>query len=88
MPHHLIGEIAAHGHFDLVFGTKSTTYSAAAIELGVAALATETLHLRHRHAGNAISDSAARTSSSLKGLMMAVTNFISLSPNSCVPILH
>jgi hypothetical protein len=28
-----------------------------------------------------ISDSAARTSSSLKGLMMAVTNFISFLPD-------
>jgi len=61
-----------------VLGTKSTTYFGAAIQLGVSPLPAEALHFRDRHARTADVGQRRRTSSSLKGLMIAVTSFMSL----------
>src|SRR5688500_15822975 len=50
---HLSDEVAANGHFDLGLGDEVHDVFSAALELGMATLPTETLDLRHRHAGNA-----------------------------------
>ena len=48
----------------------------AAVQLGVALLPAEALHLGHGDALHADPERASRTSSSLNGLMIAVTSFI------------
>jgi len=64
---HLVHEAVLDGDLDAGLGHEVHDVFRAAIQLGVAALPPEALDLRHRHAGNAEFDSAARTSSSLKG---------------------
>ena len=74
--HHLIDQLVLHGHLDARLRHEIHDVFRAAIQLGVAALAAEPLTSVTVMPDTPISDSAARTSSSLKGLMMAVISFI------------
>ena len=65
-----------HHDLDLDLGQEVHGVFGAAIDLGVALLAAEPLDLGDGHARDASSVSASRTSSSLKGLMMAVMSFM------------
>ena len=50
---HLVHQVAAHRHLDAGLGHEVDDVLGAAVQLGVPALPSETLHLRHRHARDA-----------------------------------
>ena len=69
-----------HDHLDLDLRQEVDDVLGAAIELGVALLAAETLDFGDGEPGDAGSDSASRTSSSLNGLMIASIFFMTALP--------
>ncbi|VFS86261.1 Uncharacterised protein [Salmonella enterica subsp. enterica] len=69
------------------FGRKSTHIFRAAIQLGVAFLTAKAFDFSDRHPGNTYLGSASRTSSSLKGLIIASIFFmLFLEKVACVLI--
>src|SRR6185295_869482 len=84
---YLIDEVAANGNFDLGLGDEVHDVLSAAIELGMAALTAEALHLRHRHARNAYLGQRRTDVVEFERLDDGGDQFHFFSPNSLVPVL-
>ncbi len=72
----LIDQMVRHGGFDAQLGQEIDGVLGAAIQLGMALLAAKSLYFSDSQTLDAIPDRATRTSSSLKGLMMAMMSFM------------